>query len=74
MEILPNKLKGLEVTKEDQIAHMPLWLIGIIINNIIVLLLIIIIMLFIKEKVITIHRELISINSMKNFLRSSKTG
>ena len=34
MEILPNKLKGLEVTKEDQIAHMPLWLIGIIINNI----------------------------------------
>ena len=41
MEILPNKLKGLEVTKEDQIAHMPLWLIGIIINNIIVLLLII---------------------------------
>ena len=34
MEILPNKLKGLEVTKEYQIAHMPLWLIGIIINNI----------------------------------------
>ena len=39
-----------------------------------IILIIIIIMLFIKEKVITIHRELISINSMKNFLRSSKTG
>ena len=64
MEILPNKLKGLEVTKEDQIAHMPLWLIGIIINNIIILI-IIIIMLFIKEKVINIHREMIPINSMK---------